>query len=451
MCSKRPIPHHALHIIWTAIALWVVAAPASAQSGSGDTTLFPPVFKVDGYIAVDPEDHDPSTQPGVSNNLAAAQPSARPAPSPFADALKNTSSDAPDESAKFPGAYQIPGTEAWWKFGGYVKGDFIHDFQPAGTTDRWVPTTIPTDGRGGDNTLMQAKATRLNLDVRMPSDWGIVRGFVETDFFTTGNNLRIRHAYVEVDRFLAGQTWTAFTDPNGIPRTLDFESPIAFITLRQAQFRWTQPIAENLDWVCAIENPTTSVDDVVTATIPGDPEQPLPDFVTHLKYTTDGCEWFVAGLFRDLVYRPDIGPSQHEVGMALNLVGILYPTDGDKLIGQFVFGTGLGRYRSGSDLGLDTLTQVDAVTHLGGCVGITHAWTETLSSTFAYSFANRRGDSADPPETPRWTNYLALNLIWEPIDRTSFGIEYLYGTNETQDGAFGYANRIQASVQYNFP
>jgi hypothetical protein len=438
------------------IAISAVLVGGFALSGRGSEPVVSGPYSPSEWFAqteswVATLESEPIPQADPADRTPLGSPADGPGPSLLGDVLQASATAPPAESAQFPGAYQIPDTDVWWKFGGYIKGDFIHDFQPAGTTDRWVPTTIPTDGRGGDNTLMQAKATRLNLDVRMPSDWGIVRGFVETDFFTTGNNLRIRHAYVSVDRFLAGQTWTAFTDPNGIPRTLDFESPIAFITLRQAQFRWTQPIAENLDWVFSIENPTTSVDDIVTATIPGLPEQPLPDFVTHLKYTADSHEWFVAAMFRDLVYRPDVGSSQHEVGMALNLVGILYPTDGDKLIGQFVFGSGLGRYRSGSDLGLDTLTEVDAVNHVGGCVGITHAWTETLSSTFAYSFANRRGDSADPPETPRWANYLALNLIWEPIDRTSFGIEYLYGTNETQDDAFGYANRIQASVQYNFP
>jgi hypothetical protein len=189
----------------------------------------------------------------------------------------------------------------------------------------------------------------------------------------------------------------------------------------------------------------------VLTTIPGQPEQPLPDLITHLKYETETVELFVAGLFRELVYLPDVSPAQNRFGMALNLIGILYPTEGDKVIGQFVFGSGLGRYRSGSDLGLASATSVDAVTHIGGCFAVTHAWCETLSSTGAYSFAYRRDDAADPPDTPRFANYLAINLIWEPIDNTSFGVEYLYGTNETKNGAFGDANRIQASVQYNFP
>jgi hypothetical protein len=359
-------------------------------------------------------------------------------------------SSKPD-SAKFPKAFQIPDTQIWWKFGGYIKGDFIHDFQPAGTTDRFVPITIPTDDDDGQNTLMQAKATRLNLDVRAPTDWGVARGFVETDFFNADAQLRIRHAYAEVGSLLAGQTWTVFTDPASIPQTLDFESPIAFITLRQAQFRWTEEISDNLKWAVSIENPTTSVDDIVTATIPGQPEQPLPDLVSHLKYKSEDFEWFVAGMVRELSYQPDVGSEQDQVGWATNVVGILYPTEGDKIIAQYIIGSGLGRYRSGSDLGLESPTKVETILDMGGCVALTHKWTKRLTSTGVYSFAMRREDNADAPDTPRFASYTAVNLIWEPIDGTTMGVEYLYGTNKTQDDSFGKANRIQASVQYNFP
>ena len=63
----------------------------------------------------------------------------------------------------------------------------------------------------------------------------------------------------------------------------------------------------------------------------------------------------------------------------------------------------------------------------------------------------RRDVDIDPPDTPRFASYFAVNLIWEPIDNTTMGIEYLYGTNRTKDESFGFANRIQISVQYNFP
>src|SRR5262245_35073417 len=64
-------------------------------------------------------------------------------------ALHDSPAKLKDDAAKFPKAYQIPDTKVWWKFGGFIKGDFIHDFEPAGTTARFVPITIPTDGADG--------------------------------------------------------------------------------------------------------------------------------------------------------------------------------------------------------------------------------------------------------------------------------------------------------------
>lgn len=36
------------------------------------------------------------------------------------------------ESARFLGASPIPGTEAWWKLGGFIKGDLSDQFKMGG-------------------------------------------------------------------------------------------------------------------------------------------------------------------------------------------------------------------------------------------------------------------------------------------------------------------------------
>jgi hypothetical protein len=68
-----------------------------------------------------------------------------------------------------------------------------------------------------------------------------------------------------------------------------------------------------------------------------------------------------------------------------------------------------------------------------------------------YSYGVRSETEIDPTDTLRSTNYVAINLIWEPVERLSMGIEYLYGTRTDKDGSFGQDSRIQCSVQYNLP
>ncbi len=36
-----------------------------------------------------------------------------------------------------------------------------------------------------------------------------------------------------------------------------------------------------------------------------------------------------------------------------------------------------------------------------------------------------------------------INLIWDPIDKLSFGIEYIWARREVQDGREGTINRAQ--------
>ena len=42
------------------------------------------------------------------------------------------------------------------------------------------------------------------------------------------------------------------------------------------------------------------------------------------------------------------------------------------------------------------------------------------------------------------------NLIWSPVKNTNVGIEYIYGSRETEANQKGVSNRFQASAQYLF-
>ena len=153
---------------------------------------------------------------------------------------------APEKPAQTAPAPPKPGNGIQWqlgettvKLGGYVKLDLIHDFDRIGSTNSFDPRTIPTNGLDGVNTQMQANQTRLNLDVRGPTSTDALRFFVEGDFEGTGNAFRLRHAYGVMGPVLGGQTWSNFMDEDGMPETLDFESPIGFPQIRQAQARYT--------------------------------------------------------------------------------------------------------------------------------------------------------------------------------------------------------------------
>src|ERR1700741_1572171 len=100
------------------------------------------------------------------------------------------------------------------------------------------PTPKGIQWSTGDYTWRVAGQTRFNVEVTGPTTAGPFKAFVEGDFFSDQNAFRLRHAYGTVGEVLGGQTWTTFMDEDAMPETIDFESPIAFPIVRQAQIRW---------------------------------------------------------------------------------------------------------------------------------------------------------------------------------------------------------------------
>jgi hypothetical protein len=54
------------------------------------------------------------------------------------------------------------------------------------------------------------------------------------------------------------------------------------------------------------------------------------------------------------------------------------------------------------------------------------------------------GDSYDN------TRYVAANLIWNPYEMLTFGLEYLWGRRENKDGADGTGSRYLFSSRFAF-
>ncbi len=159
-----------------------------------------------------------------------------------AQAPKDSVPPVPDLKA---GWWLLPKTDIRMTMAGYIKFDLIHDRKPIGSPNFFDVSKIPTDGSTGTSTHLQAMETRVFLDLRRDSRFGEVRGYVEGDFYGSGNSFRLRHAYVQIgERWLVDQTWSTFMDEAIIPATLDFEKPAAYAFARHAQFRYTQPLGK---------------------------------------------------------------------------------------------------------------------------------------------------------------------------------------------------------------
>lgn len=344
----------------------------------------------------------------------------------------------------------IHGEDVAMKIGGYVKADFIYDFDPIDSTDSFVTTDIPVGAPPRTNSRFHSRETRLSFDTRLLFEERPIRFFVEGDFFGEGDSLRLRHAYGEFDSLLVGQSWTTFTYISAAPATLDFEGSVSSVNRRQAQARWTQPLlGDDLTLALAIEDTQFNIETPVGVT--GDPRSPSPDFVGHVRLDRESVKFQAAGLYRVVGFQPTGAEVVTRNAWGFNFAGSILLTNRTKLYSQVLFGEGIGSYRSLPDAAPTFGDRGALLPLFGWMIGGTIDWTDKLSSNFTYAENSLDNTPLQQPDDVKGTSYLSANLIWSPRQHVKVGIEYLYGTRENVDGQSGHANRIQTSLIFNLP
>lgn len=361
------------------------------------------------------------------------------------------------EEGIIPGSIRLPGTDLSLKIGGYVKVDFIQDFDPIGNVYQFKTDTIPVkpssgNSQGGQSTI-HARETRFNFDLQGKTPKGKFRAFFEGDFYGDNNTFRIRHAFGEFGNLLGGQTWTTFQDISARPRSLDYEGPDGEIFVRQAMIRWTQPLADHWKLALAVEQSGSQF--AVPGGMTGAARNNTPDFPVSLRYERPRGHLQFAGIVRQL--RFDGTGASGDVsatGLGLNSTFMLNTIGKSGLMGQFVFGNGLGRYiESMAGQNVDAVfrgSTLKALPARAAVLGYTQHWNPHWQSNFAGAIASTSTDASQPAGTIRQTRDIRGNLIWSPFKMVEIGGELLYGTRINRDGSKGDALRFQFSMIFNF-
>jgi hypothetical protein len=385
---------------------------------------------------------------GAATIAAAQQPAAPPPQSP---ADQGPAPAAPDPATAQPetfDGFKVGGYT--FKPGGRVKLDVIHDFWPIASEDSFDPREIPVDDSRHTNSNVHAKETRLSLDVRGLADNRELRLYLETDFYGTSSALRLRHAYGSYGGLLAGQTWTTFMDDDNLPRTIDFEAPMAFAQIRQAQVRWTQSFGA-MTWSAALEDNKSTI---VLPPFPGEAEYPTPDVVTRLRFDVPRGHITTSGFVGTAAFRPVVGELA-TVHLWGSMLSMKFDTFGrDYIYGVFTYGEGIGRYRGGITAVPDENGTLQPVAVGAYMAGYEHFWTDRWSTNVVYSEARTQEEPYYEPGFNKQLNYGAVNLLfWFIRDRAWTGVEYIYGRREVfgPGNPDGEAHRIQYAVRFNLP
>ena len=208
----------------------------------------------------------------------------------------------------FPGSFKLPGSDTSMAIHGYVKADFIYDFnQNLGDTfNATAAAGNKTSGaHQGGNFHFGARRSRLNFHTRTPTDWGELTTCLEIDFYglvantnntvggggNTSNAMRMRQAYGQLGPVLAGQTYSNFNDLDDKPEILDTGDHARNLGgLRQTQVRYTW-LGGGWTLSGALENPNprvTAFSGPATSLNPALPAAPVSDAITTSDYGNGG-------------------------------------------------------------------------------------------------------------------------------------------------------------------
>ncbi len=379
-----------------------------------------------------------------------------------------------------PGSFLVPGTNTSFRLRGFVRLALLGDFNPIGSTDSFVPNTIPVPQQTGTNFNASGRMSRFTLESWTPTefcDWN-VHTFIEGDFFNGpaqaagggGNPFRLRHAFFDFGYFRFGQQNSVFMDGTNWPSLVDFQGPNSWTNQRQPLARMTLPVGlDGLYWATSIERPFS---DITTNGL-GSNVQNTPDFATHIRYERDRGHVQAAAIARTIGYQPTGGDVVQHTGVDFSGNVVLHPwailmgtdpvRDEDpsgltrsRILLQGTLGQGVGRYiqdlaGQGLDGQVDPLTgQFNLVYATGWNASYENWFNENWLMNFTYSKVDVANTAGQPGTTYDAANYLAASLWWIPITRMSFGIEYIRGQRTNLDGQHAEANRLSGLFQYNF-
>ena len=281
--------------------------------------------------------------------------------------------------------------------------------------------------------------------------------FIESDFAGAGRSMRLRHAFLQTKRFVVGQTWSTFSNPEADTIGIDFEGLNAISRFRQPQFRWTPSSTESrYQWALALENPAPDLTGAQGVNY-------TPDFVARLRFEPGrkrGLLLYTGHVQAALLVRQLRGEvsGQPEVTLATGgfggtVSGVLVPRwDADDRIKFAVNGgSGIGRYVAdlsslgGQDAVYDPVEgSLRALPVASGYVGYERAWSRVFTTGVTYGVVNVSNLDVQPGEAFHQTQRASINLMWNPVPFVDIVVEFLAGSRTNKDGQRASASQIQS-------
>jgi len=355
---------------------------------------------------------------------------------------------------------------------GQAMADAIYDFKKM--NPQWaatlrpsqIPIACPGSPGCGEDGQFTFSIRQSSLGVRgfIPTDYGLIKTDLAFDLFGSdgGTNIHWLRAWAEMGMYGVGQYDSNFMDISVFPNTIDYWGPPGMVFVRTPQFRVTPYKDLGMTVAVSLEAPNsaidtgkiTDVDPSLGAGIQG--KNKLPDLVGSIRYEGDWGHVRAATILRQVGFHntasADGEPANEKTGYGINLSGTWKVFGFGQLNWQAVTGKAIASYMNdgGIDLAPNASLQAETVRSQGYLIYYNHNWSDKFTSAIGYSQHKQSNTEGQFGTAFRRGSYGSLNVLYQLNKNLMTGGEYIWGKNETKDGASATDARMQWSTRVTF-
>ena len=317
------------------------------------------------------------------------------------------------------------------------------------------------------------RQTRFGVAGYTPTKMGDLKVVYEFDMFGVSadegqTTMRLRHAYGQLGKVLAGQANSPFMDSDVWPNTLEYWGPTGMVFYRNVQLRY-MPIntADKELWI-AIERPGAGADKG-TISMPEFPgldsvkaQLSAPDVTAHFKKRGSWGSAQLAGIFRPLkwndtrVIKTVQDYSGSVTGWGAHLSAVINLTKSTVFRGSYVYGEGIQNYMQDAPNDVGTVVnggvlEGKALPITGTMAWIDHNWNPNWWTSLGYSSASIENTATAAGTTSyKKGQYAMLTIGTTPVQNTMAAVEFQWGQREGEDGFTADGMKVHFSLKYNF-
>lgn len=348
------------------------------------------------------------------------------------------------------------------KFYGIVRMDAAVDFKDTAAAP-FVQNQTPDVNRtpAGNRSAFTLTATRLGMDLLKPVNGTDVKAKIEMDFWdgSEGNGkLRIRHAYVDFNNWLLGQTSSSMANIETNTESVDYTLFMGYSWTRTPQIRYNFNLAPAHNLKVAAEYVDSRSSELPALTA---------KYVYNQSNLTAVAQGFVHEKRASLTVNgaeQDIDKLAWGVGAGLkfkptennSIQGHVYHIKGDEKFVSYTAQTGgtVNGYTSKGDFSVNAsqndLDQNEVNTYvLGYSHKLNHQWRTNFVASLL-DFDDSTTYAKNNTAANKRVSDFAANIFYTPVPSVDVGLEYHNGKRERFDGEEFDVSRINFVSTYKF-